>query len=34
LTTIAAGQESQDPKQLKKAAKAFEKLADLEPFWT
>ena len=34
LTTMAAGQESQNPQQIKKAAKAFEKLENLKPFWT
>ena len=34
LATISRDQERQKPKQLKKAAKAFEKLENLEPFWT
>jgi triphosphatase len=33
-TTIAGDQEGQKSKQLKKAAKAFEKLQNLKPFWT
>jgi CHAD domain-containing protein len=34
LTTIAGDQERQKSNQLKKAAKAFEKLQNLKPFWT
>lgn len=34
LTTIAGDQERQTSKQLRKAAKAFEKLENLKPFWT
>jgi triphosphatase len=34
LTTIAGDQERQKSNQLKKAAKAFEKLQNLRPFWT
>jgi CHAD domain-containing protein len=34
LTTIAGDQERQKSNELKKAAKAFEKLKNLKPFWT
>jgi hypothetical protein len=30
---VAANQETQKAKQLKKAAKAFEKLDTIKPFW-
>ena len=33
VTKIAANHESKKSKQLKKAAKAFEKLEDIKPFW-
>ena len=34
LSTIVKNQEVQNSKQLKKAAKAFEELKNLKPFWT